>query len=54
MVGLQVHHREANKGVLNFFETTFQFGLDNQIGQLERQGLERAITMSGEDIVKGR
>ncbi|GMI37553.1 hypothetical protein TrRE_jg13068 [Triparma retinervis] len=53
VVGLQVHHREANKGVLNFFETTFQFGLDNQIGQLERQGLERAITMSGEDIVKG-
>jgi len=53
VVGLQVHHRDANKGVLNFFENTLQFGLETQIGQLERQGLERAITMSGEDIVKG-
>lgn len=56
VVGLQVHHREANKGVLNFFEKTLQCGLEApapNFGQLERQGLERAISLSGEDIVKG-
>ncbi|GMH87310.1 hypothetical protein TrVE_jg2232 [Triparma verrucosa] len=53
VVGLQVHHRDANKGVLSFLENSIEFGLSQSIGHEEREGLQNAIVNAGEDIVKG-
>jgi hypothetical protein len=51
IVGMQVHHREANKGVLNFLEKAISHGLAMGIPENERAGLERTIAANGEGII---
>ena len=55
IVGMQVHHRDANKGVLNFLENVAGFiALKGaECTEAEKRGVERAIAASGEGVVGG-
>jgi transportin-3 len=53
VVGLQVHHREANKGVLNFLEGVATHSMSASISPADKAGMEQAISMNGESIVTG-
>jgi len=53
IVGMQVHHREANKGVLNFLENVIGYGLRANVSEAERNQIGRAISANGENLCFG-
>jgi transportin-3 len=53
-VGMQLDHRDANKGTLNFLENSISYGLSLQEQQKHecQQALERVVAAEGQLIVK--
>jgi transportin-3 len=53
VVGMQLDHRDANKGTLNFVENSLSYGLSlRESGKLEcQQALERVLAAEGQAIV---